>query len=94
MKRYLRKGSSIFIAFVMILSQLIALPQVVFASEPWGSFGIDYIISTVAGNQNDHSGNTTDGISARADALSYPQGIALDSRGNMYFAEPGKNKIY
>ncbi|MDP4146872.1 MAG: SBBP repeat-containing protein, partial [Bacillota bacterium] len=45
-------------------------------------------------NQNDYSGNTTDGISARADALSYPQGIALDSRGNMYFAEPGKNKIY
>jgi sugar lactone lactonase YvrE len=49
------------------------------------------IITTVAGNGS--SGFTGDGGAATAASLSYPQGVALDTAGNLYIADTGNHRI-
>ena len=48
-------------------------------------------ISTVAGNGT--SGFAGDGGQATSAALSNPQGVAVDSKGNLYIADTGNNRI-
>ena len=49
------------------------------------------IITTVAGNGT--AGYTGDGAAATASELNTPQGVALDSAGNLYIADSGNNVI-
>ena len=49
------------------------------------------IITTVAGSGS--PGFSGDGGAATAAELSYPDGVALDSLGNLYFADTGNNRI-
>ncbi|MDR3593933.1 Ig-like domain-containing protein [Clostridium sp.] len=55
MKGYLRKGSSIFIAFMLMVAQFIALPQVAFAST-----NLTWTDITGSGNFRDVTGVTVD----------------------------------
>lgn len=51
----------------------------------------DGSISTYAGNGQE--GFSGDGGAASGAQLSYPAGLALDSRGNLYIADQGNNRI-
>lgn len=50
-------------------------------------------ISTIAGVQNQGPGLAGDNSPATSAILSHPAGVALDSSGNIYFADPGNNEI-
>ena len=49
------------------------------------------VISTVAGDGN--SGFSGDGVAATSTALWHPQGVAVDSSGNLYIADTYNNRI-
>lgn len=49
------------------------------------------IITTVAGNGN--SGYNGDGIAATSASLNYPDGIAIDSIGNLYICDDGNYRL-
>lgn len=49
------------------------------------------VISTLAGNGS--AGFAGDGGQAAAASLALPQGVAVDSRGNVYIADTGNNRI-
>jgi sugar lactone lactonase YvrE len=49
------------------------------------------IITTLAGNGS--QGFAGDGGTATAAGLAFPYGVALDSAGNLYFADNGRNRI-
>lgn len=49
------------------------------------------IITTLAGNGS--SGYNGDGINANAASLWFPEGLAMDSRGQIYVADKGNNRI-
>ena len=51
------------------------------------------IISTVAGGGNKPSGFSGDGGAATAATLYYPDGVALDTAGNLYIADTSNNRI-
>ncbi len=53
--------------------------------------GQSYTISTIAGNGT--AGYTGDGGQATAAELSAPNGIAIDTSGNIYFVDNGNNRI-
>jgi hypothetical protein len=50
-----------------------------------------YLIVTIAGNGS--LGFSGDGRQASVAALSHPQGLALDTSGNLYVADSGNNRI-
>ncbi len=51
------------------------------------------IISTVAGIASTSGGYNGDNIQATAASLCIPEGVALDSRGNLYIADRSNNRI-
>ena len=50
-------------------------------------------IYTIAGSATGTTGNTGDGGPAATALLYGPGGIALDSAGNLYIADPGNNRV-
>ena len=56
----------------------------------------NYIITTIAGTGNTGTGATSnngDGSAATSAKLYNPQGLAVDSSGNVYIADTRNNKI-
>src|SRR5277367_1518707 len=68
------------------------LPAVLLASiTSYGAFGQSYVISTMAGiGVADFSGDN--GPATKAE-LYGPKGIAVDSAGNVYFADAGNGRV-
>jgi uncharacterized protein (TIGR03437 family) len=50
-------------------------------------------IATVAGSPSGTSGYSGDGLDATKALIGYPSGLAVDSRGNIYIADPNHNVI-
>jgi uncharacterized protein (TIGR03437 family) len=68
------------------------LPAVLLASiTSYGAFGQDYVIRTVAGNGV--AGFSGDSGPATKAQLNGPKGIAVDSVGNVYFADAGNGRV-
>jgi RHS repeat-associated protein len=68
--------------------------------EVAGSSGTQWGISMAAGNMYtivgsplDVAGDSPNGTSASSALLYYPQGLAVDSAGNLYIADTGNNRI-
>jgi trimeric autotransporter adhesin len=59
----------------------------------WGQSMTDGYIYTIAGNQYGTAGDSGDGGAAGSALLDDPQGLALDSSGDIYIADTGNNRI-
>jgi len=53
----------------------------------------DGIITTVVGSPVGASGYSGDGLDARSALIGFPSGLAVDSRGRVYIADPKHNVI-